>query len=62
MLTDIVLKQQSCIKKILADLGYRGFFEIVVAHMHNHKVELSPKNIGEFVIQPKRWIVERTIV
>jgi putative transposase len=61
VLADIVLKQQKKVKKILADLGYRGFFEEVVQKIHRRKVEFSKKITGEFVIQPKRWIVERTI-
>lgn len=61
VLADIVLKQQKRVKKILADLGYRGFFEQVVRHIHKRSVEFSSKIAGEFVIQPKRWIVERTL-
>lgn len=61
VLADIVLTQQRQIKKLLADLGYRGFFEEVVSQIHKRAVEFSSKIIGEFVIQPTRWIVERTI-
>jgi len=61
ILADIVLKQQKKVKKMLADLGYRGFFEEVVRLIHKRSVEFSSKIIGEFTIQPKRWIVERTI-
>jgi transposase len=61
VLADIVLRQQRQVKKMLADLGYRGFFEEVVKHLHKRTVEFSSKIVGEFVIQPKRWIVERTI-
>ena len=61
VLADIVLKQQRQVKKLLADLGYRGFFEEVVTKIHNRRVEFSSKITGEFIIQPKRWIVERTI-
>ena len=61
VLANIVLKQQKKVKKMLADLGYRGFFEDVVRRIHRRKVEFSSKITGEFVIQPKRWIVERTI-
>lgn len=61
VLADIVLTQQRQVKKVLADLGYRGFFEDVVSQIHNRVVEFSSKIVGEFVIQPKRWIVERTI-
>lgn len=34
VLADIVLKQQKQIKTMLADLGYRGFFEEVVLLLH----------------------------
>lgn len=61
VLADIVLTQQPQVQKILADLGYRGFFEEVVTEIHNRAVEFSSKIVGEFVIQPKRWIVERTL-
>jgi transposase len=61
VLAGIVLKQQKKVKKMLADLGYRGFFGEVVQKIHRRKVEFSSKITGQFVIQPKRWIVERTI-
>jgi transposase len=61
VLTDIVLSQQRNVRTLLADLGYRGLFEEIVTHLHGRQVEFSWKITGEFVIQPKRWIVERTI-
>jgi transposase len=61
VLADIVLKEQKQVEKILADLGYRGFFEEVVRVIHKRSVEFSSKIAGEFKIQPKRWVVERTI-
>lgn len=61
VLADIVLKKQKQVKKMLADLGYRGFFEEVVREVHKCRVEFFSKIVEEFVIQPKRWIVERTI-
>jgi transposase len=61
VLADIVLQQQPKVKTMLADLGYRGFFEDVISQIHNRKVEFSTKIAGEFVIQLVRWIVERTI-
>ena len=61
VLADIVLRQQKRVKKMLADLGYRGFFEEVITHLHKRKVEFSSKITSQFVIQPKRWIVERTL-
>jgi len=62
VLADIILKQQPQVKKMLADLGYRGFFEEVVRVIHKRSVEFSSKIAGEFTVQPKRWVVERTIV
>ncbi len=61
VLADIVLTQQKQVKKLLADLGYRGFFEDIVTMIHKCTVEFSRKIVGQFVIQPKRWVVERTI-
>lgn len=61
VLADIVLRQQQKVQKLIADLGYRGFFEEVVTVIHNKIVEFSTKITGAFVIQPIRWIVERTI-
>ena len=61
VLADIVLKQQKKVKKILAELGYRGFLQDIVQKIHRRKVEFSSKITGEFVVQHKRWIVERTI-
>ena len=61
VLADIVFIQQKKAKKMLADLGYRGFFEEVVTKIHNRRVEFSSKITGEFIIQPRRWIVETTI-
>jgi len=61
VLADIVLKQQKQVKTLLADLGYRGFFEAIVETLHKKRVLFSSKITGEFIIQPKRWIVERTL-
>ena len=57
VLADIVLRQQSQVQKMLADLGYRSFFQEVVTGIHKKTVEFSSKITGQFVIQPKRWIV-----
>lgn len=61
VLADIVLQQQPNVETMVADLGYRGLFEKTVSLLHNCKVEFSTKIIGEFLIQPIRWVVERTI-
>ena len=60
VLADIALKQHKQVKMMLADLGYRWAFEDIVQYIHKRKVQFSPKIKGEFVIQPKRWVVERT--
>ena len=61
VLANIVLKHKPTVMNVLVDLGYRGFFEEVVTKLHGKEVEFSPKITGQFVIQPKRWIVERTL-
>ena len=61
VLANIVLKHNPKVMNVLVDLGYRGFFEDVVTMIHGKKIEFSSKITGEFVIQPKRWIVERTL-
>lgn len=60
VLADIVLQKHREVEKILADLGYRGLFEDIIMGIHKRKVEFSSRIIGEFTIQPIRWIVERT--
>jgi putative transposase len=60
VLADIVLTQQKKVQKVLADLGYRGFFEDIAQRIHKRSVEFSRKITGQFVIQRKRWIVECT--
>ena len=61
VLADIVLQQQPNVETMVADLGYRGLFEETVSSIYNCTVEFSTKIIGKFVIQPVRWVVERTI-
>jgi transposase len=60
LLADRVLKRQSSVQKMVADLEYRELFEKVVTLLHHRSVEFSSKITGSFVIQPTRWIVERT--
>lgn len=47
--------------KVWADAGYRAFRDWVVAHVR-WMLEIVTKRPGQttFVVQPKRWIVERT--
>lgn len=53
VLADIVLKQHKQVKKILADLGYRGFFEEIFQKTHKCTVDFSTKMTRAFLIQPK---------
>lgn len=51
------------LKKILFDAGYRGeWFSSFIQMFFNCEVEIVEKLIGQigFVVQAKRWIVERT--
>ena len=38
VLADIALRQKGKLTKMLADLGYRGFFEEVVTKIHNRGI------------------------
>jgi hypothetical protein len=58
---DIVLKKQKNVKKVLAELVCRGFFEEVVRRIHTRSVKFSSKITGQCVVQPEHWIVERTL-
>lgn len=57
----MMLEKENKIKKFLVDLGYRGLFEKVIKLMYKKSVEFSSKIVGEFIIQPVRWVVERTL-
>ena len=61
ILIDLVLKELSSVAGISADLGYRGFFEKVVTDVYGKMMLFSSKIAGKFVLQPIRWVVERTI-
>ena len=55
-----VLETISRIVKILADQGDRGHLAQRIEQVYDCCLELTTK-LGEgFVVQPKRWIVERT--
>lgn len=56
-----VLIKNRRVKKVVVDQGYRGFFKDFLEKFLKCKVEISPKIKGEFIIQPVRWIVERSI-
>ena len=48
------------IKKFCADEGYRKSFENDVSEQLDLVVDISKRIKPEFVILPKRWVVERT--
>ncbi len=61
VLIDLALKKNKAVTTVVADLGYRGLFEEVVKKLHKKTVQFSSKITGHFVIQPIRWVVERTL-
>lgn len=46
--------------KILADQGYRGAIAILLQQAFGAKLELTEKLGQGFVVEPWRWVVERT--
>jgi len=48
------------VKTIIGDNGYRGTFYDFVTKVLNKTMIISKKIKDSFVIQPKRWVVERT--
>jgi putative transposase len=48
------------LKTICADAGYRGLFVDFAQSVIGISVTIVKKIKGKFIIQPKRWIVERT--
>lgn len=55
-----VLESISRIGKILADQSYRGSLASRIEQGYNCCLELTTKLGFGFVVQPQRWIVERT--
>jgi putative transposase len=69
-LSDTVEGQRIClqvadrypsIQAFLADQGYRGTTVAFAEEWLNRRVDIAEKATSEFQIQPKRWIVERTL-
>jgi len=55
-----VLKINPKLTKVLADQGYRGDLAETLKNTYQCTLELT-QNLGtEFIVQPWRWIVERT--
>ncbi len=48
---------------MFADSAYRGFLQDWASYVYNWSLEIVTKPADQkgFVVQPKRWIVERTI-
>ena len=55
-----MLETINAIEKILADQGYRGNLGNQIEQAYNCCLELTKKLGSGFIVQPKRWIVERT--
>jgi putative transposase len=69
-LSDTVEGQRIClqvadrypsIQAFLADQGYRGTTVAFAEEWLNRRVDIAEKATSGFQIQPKRWIVERTL-
>jgi len=53
-------KKYKTIKKFCGDEGYRKSFEDAVKEQLKLGVDISERIVPQFVILPKRWVVERT--
>ena len=60
VLAERVLSYAKGAKHIVVDLGYRGELERMLNGMGQVKVCFTRKVAGKFVLQAKRWVVERT--
>ena len=49
------------IQAFAADQGYRGTTVTFVEEWLNRRVDISTKAASGFLVQPKRWVVERTL-
>jgi len=58
----LALWKYPSIQAFCADKGYRGTFVKQMSDKFNKKVDISQqiRPPGEFVIEPVRWVVERT--
>jgi transposase len=55
-----VLETYERLAKILADQGYQGDLEEDIKAVYGVEFEVVDHEGKEFIVQPKRWIVERT--
>ncbi|MEM7055692.1 MAG: hypothetical protein AAF392_02310 [Bacteroidota bacterium] len=60
LLAERVFRYQKVDKRIVVDLGYRGDWERLVNQIAQVKVCFTGKLGGKFVLQARRWVVERT--
>ena len=59
-LLEPLLTDLSRVKKVLADQGYQGTIKDVINQVYGCVIEIT-KKLGEgFVVNPWRWVVERT--
>lgn len=54
------LEKYPTLKGVCADKGYRKTFEIFVQDVLKRTVTICSKTTNQWIILPKRWIVERT--
>lgn len=54
------LEESSRLVKVLADLAYRGAIAQQLEHGYGCTLELTEKLGHGFVVEPWRWVVERT--
>ncbi|KEQ11734.1 hypothetical protein GZ77_17690 [Endozoicomonas montiporae] len=56
-----VIKHFKKIRKVWADCGYRGYLEEwFYRRKPRRELEITKRPRGKFVVQAKRWVVERT--
>lgn len=61
-LLDLEVEQLKCLQKIVADKAYRGTFAAACRVLNiEFEVPHRPEGTKGFVVQAKRWVVERTI-
>ncbi|MCG8327761.1 MAG: IS5 family transposase [Chitinophagales bacterium] len=62
VLLDLEIEHLECLQKIVADKAYRGTFADACEELNiEFEVPHRPKGTKGFVVEAKRWVVERTI-
>lgn len=54
------LEHNARLAQVLADQGYRGALSVLLPQAFDCVLELTPKLGQGFVLEPWRWVVERT--